>query len=86
MYCARVMGWEFKVGVMPDTYYGKKEFGWTEINPYDDLNQMAEVVEKLIDKSGCILQIKSDYVTDCLINIKQDFRDFIISTMGDSDK
>ena len=56
-------------------------------NPYDDLNQMAEVVEKLFDDFSSnevtlLAWIKTiGRITDRESLIKQAFRDFIISTM-----
>ena len=75
-YCSSVMGYK------PD---GKG--GFTNLvgryTPYDDLNQMAGVVEKLLIGNQCkkcfeLMQIIALQVN---INIKQAMRDFIISTM-----
>ena len=56
-----------------------------EYNPYDDLNQLAEVVEKLLDSAYTFYLAKlSSYVLDTK-GIKQAFRDFIISTMEELD-
>ena len=66
-------------------------------NPYDDLNQMADVVEKLcfnaskhwIETSNYLYPDEvsiTDYFEKMRLgkSIKQAFRDFIISTMNDS--
>ncbi|MEN8171379.1 MAG: hypothetical protein ABFS03_00715 [Chloroflexota bacterium] len=50
-YCCDVMGWEFKIGTLRGSYFAFKDDGWTEINLYNDLNQMIPVVEKLLKSS-----------------------------------
>ena len=81
-YCADVMGWEFKLGSYQDTYFANKgDVGWTQINPYDDLNQMAEVVEKLLTEYDyCYSSFPSQMII-ATKGVKRAFRDFIISTM-----
>lgn len=62
-----------------DDKSGCIKFFKDDYNPYDDLNQMAEVVEKLWGG-----HIKTKYLENYpfpSIPIKQAFRDFIISTM-----
>ena len=92
-YCVKVMG--YKRG-----WKGKKEVFWLDdegkrylylelYNPYNDLNQMAKVFDKLMSDSNFILMKFMTY--DCShtpplridIPIKQAMRDFIISTMED---
>ena len=58
-----------------------------EYNPYDDLNQMVVVVEKLLDDADKFYLAKFSSHTLDTVGIKQAFRDFIISTMPeDSEK
>jgi len=89
-YCAGVMGYKPKVGAVG--FEGgfivvtemMQDFYW---NPYDDLNQRAEVVEKKLDEdfeSG--IERLNMYLNEGhSVNIRQAFRDFIISTMGEKD-
>ena len=85
-YCAKVMG--YKRG-----WKGKKEVFWLDdegkrylylelYNPYNDLNQMAEVVEKLLEDAD--IYIKGAFPNKYMFDrdgVKQAIRDFIISTM-----
>ena len=76
-YCAEVMGLEKDI---ENRYMDGIQFiiYAPDYNPYDDLNQMAEVVEKLGRE-----EISPIELIDTLFSkgIKQAFRDFIISTM-----
>jgi hypothetical protein len=51
IYCAEVMGYELvTIGKQGNDFWILKGKTMDRIyNPYDDLNQMAEVVEKLMD-------------------------------------
>ena len=81
-YCAKVMGYTIRA-------YGKGELvekpdGHLVIdhNPYDDLNQMAEVIEKLLDDANIYIE-NQKYPNKYMITrdgFKQAFRNFIIST------
>lgn len=53
-------------------------------NPYDDLNQMAEVVEKLMRKKSKYLTSSRHYMYYGIMakGIKQALRDFITSTVA----
>jgi len=83
-YCAEVMGYQIqkRTDIMDNVFF---LYGGMNYNPYDDLNQMADVVEKLASKWGVDEQICSDWVFAQeqmeVVGIKQAFRDFIISTM-----
>lgn len=80
------MGYNFQV-VNPEN--GGKSWIFTkekgEYNTYDDLNQMADVVEKLMVDGEDIGKFMAMMVNKLvqLRNIKQAFRDFIMSTMDD---
>ena len=85
-YCAVVMG----LIVVPSEYSDEHIFvknatsclEWY-YNPYDDLNQMAEVIEKLLDDANIFIE-NQIYPNKYMITrdgFKQTFRDFIISTM-----
>jgi hypothetical protein len=78
-YCADVMGYTIH-GQDAVYVYVHTPDGIVQKN-YDDLNQMAEVVEKLTCRFNDSDRLKDMF--DVLINgsIKQAFRDFIISTM-----
>ena len=82
-YCAEVMGYEsycdepYPYDVWEYRLNGKVIHLQDEYNPYDDLNQMAEVVEKLFNSNG-FLRYYNNLEN---LGIKQAFRDFIISTM-----
>ena len=90
-YCAKVMGYLTHDDTVPDEHGGlivQTEYAYSVIyNPYDDLNQMAEVFDKLMSDSNFILMKFMTY--DCShtpplridIPIKDAMRDFIISTM-----
>jgi len=79
-YCAEVMGYEFKV-TEGGSCMSKVPNGWTYTNPYDDLNQMAEVVDRLtLDME----QLAFADLIDLIVRsktIKQAFIEFIASTM-----
>ena len=83
-YCAEVMGLEKDI---ENRYMDGIQFiiYAPDYNPYDDLNQMAEVVEKLriiedYETNRCrALELNDQLRTHP--TIKQAFRDFIISTM-----
>lgn len=90
-YCADVIGYETcandgipflrKNGIlkMSEGYY----------NPYNDLNQMAEVFDKLDPSFNLTLNECGNFIMQCNeFGIKQAMRDFIISTMPEdkSDK
>ena len=89
-YCVEVMGYEQVQN--PSTDFGmwvsNGGSGRWKYNPYDDLNQMAEVVEKLLQNISSPLNsmvnqpriLEQMYYTITLGSIKQAFRDFIIST------
>ena len=85
-YCAEVMGININnfTGKAVQTLIGK-------YNPYDDLNQMAEVVEKLVCANRGAYSAKRDGDENQMLNrikgrvpVKQAFRDFIISTISDN--
>ncbi len=83
-YCAEVMGYEIDTSFPELFVYFHNESMARLFNPYWDLNQLADVVEKLIlevvsrkfDLDNELLNIYRFYK-----NIKQAFRDFVISTM-----
>lgn len=60
-----------------------------DYNPHDDMNQMAEVVEKLVNsKSAPVMYAMASTILvrqEGAFDIKQAFRDFIISTMDKDD-
>ena len=79
-YCAEVMGYmiapDHSIVLVKDRGYFLRDF-------YEDLNDMVEVVEKLLTNTpSCGVGLVAP------INIKQAFRDFIISTMpaGEDDE
>jgi hypothetical protein len=85
-YCADVMGLEVRHtdedGELWVWFDGQQTFSHA-YNPYDDLNKMAEVVEKLagdgnIGHAFIDMLFNDKYEIN---NIKQAFRDFILSTM-----
>jgi hypothetical protein len=88
-YCADVMGYRLYCGHrLADTLWFDDEHApdYQGIyNPYDDLNQMAEVVEKLL-KNEDIFDLDIANISNGYITIKQAFRDFIISTMPEQEK
>ena len=68
-YCADVMNYNYEV----ESAYCYE--------PYDDLNQMAEVVEKLIQTDEVLFPQTSNMGFSIRRDsVKQAFRDFIIST------
>ena len=75
-YCAEVMNYTQNA----DNGYWYEEGKYlrfvSDYEPYDDLNQMAEVVEKLVKLYG--IDYAESVIT--LLSIKQSFRDFIAST------
>ena len=82
IYCAEVMGEEFTLLRRTDTMWL-----WNnpdiEYNPYDDLNQMADVVTEIsmLGKyTADYKELVNDLVLTIPVDIKQAFRDFIIST------
>ena len=101
-YCAEVIGaieicdYEEQTGGCPpivsETEKGifisatSNPYKWNKYNPFDDLNQMAEVVEKLVhDGYGNLFDSFRKH--NGFPFIKPAFRDFIISTMPeDKDK
>ena len=71
-YCAEVMDLKNK--------------GWTTLalldyNPFDDLNQMAEVFDKLYGKERGSMHKVGCFMYNVLTGIKQAMQDFIESTM-----
>lgn len=74
-YCAEVIGIE--VNSSHEGLWAFDNYKYFIYSPYDDLNHMVDVVEKLmIDKGIHITLIDEE-------TIKQSFRNFIISTMED---
>lgn len=88
-YCAEVMGYEVEIHSNGDvrllTGY-KKTYGEPH-NPYDDLNQMAPVVEKLIEKLPKTSVKVGEFVSQIhnKVRIKYACQNFIISTMPEED-
>ncbi len=85
-YCAEIMGWRLGwEGHMGNDYWynaDDKVIKFDKYNPYGDLNQMAEVVEKLYGATRGSMHKEYDLMYNILsVGIKQAFRDFIISTM-----
>lgn len=87
-YCAEVMGYEIEhdsIGAL------RRIDGFLErYNPDEDLNQLAEVVEKLlilpcVDESGTRERFYRDIAVagDGLCSFKKSFRDFVWSTKGE---
>ena len=81
-YCAEVMGLTLYRGraIAYQTVCGN------DYNPYDDLNQMAEVWDKLMEKENFLLTKWFTYDSNMKrINFKIEdvMRDFIISTKGE---
>jgi hypothetical protein len=89
-YCAKVMGYEIrKVYAKGDLACYKGAGSYFAFDPYNDLNQMAEVVEKLTEpcpdnamRRVLLRTISNDCFTG---GIKQAFLDFIISTMPEKE-
>ena len=75
LYCAEIMGYECH-GTNRGHYVGQCWHVTGTFNPYDDLNQMAEVVERLL-KNERIPKALNIFSGE---DIEQAFRDFIIST------
>jgi len=85
--CASIMGYEVTISMAMASVVFPDEPMPREYDPYEDLNQMAEVVERLADDceedyypvelEKCLRQISER------IPIKQAFRAFIESTAGD---
>ena len=76
-YCTHVMGYinDGTVGYIDLPY---------KYNPYDDINQMANVVEELSVNPKYepnFKQLVNNMVLDIPLNVKSVLRDFIISTM-----
>jgi hypothetical protein len=82
-YCADVMGYKIDTSYPELFVYFPDEAMPRLYSPYNDLNQMSEVVEKLLSNdqtyySGGQFPNKHMVSRD---GFKQAFRDFIISTM-----
>ena len=82
-FCAEVMGLKLDNGLAyidSQTLYSIYYY-----NPYDDLNQMAEVLDKLTDSThrwDGMWESLYDHL-NCSKGIKQAMRDFIESTKGE---
>ena len=87
-YCAEVMGYELEkrrelttaklIAKINNRIY------WYSYNPYDDLNQMAEVFDKLMSTENFLLTKWFTYDSGMKrvdFPLKDVIRDFIISTM-----
>ena len=103
-YCADVMGYEIrecpydigdyalwcgrksKDNTDYDNFFSRLGFYY---NPYDDINQMAEIVDAMLQTGGNIKGcIPFDVFIDCMNcagNTKQAFRDFIISIIDNNE-
>lgn len=81
-YCASVMGYDYITSSIAADYESVSFY----YNPYNNLNQMAEVVEKLAEKiegsslGAAFIDMLFNSVYE-VTSIKQTFRDFIESTM-----
>ena len=89
-YCVGVMGYEILSKVPYDGgFYVNTDAVINELySPYEDLNQMAEVVEKLVDAEREHKHAPLLYEAHDIFlrggNIKKSFRDFIESTAQDN--
>lgn len=73
-YCADTLGYkDSDLDLLYDRDY----------NPYDDLNHMSDVVEKLLDEHAPKRSISGAIRRK---GIKQTFRDFIVDTMTEGEK
>jgi hypothetical protein len=86
-YCAEIVGLIVKDntddgGLFVTEQHRPTFDGWF-YSPYDDLNQMAKVVEKLITNAELADWLSYDISENQ--SIKQAFRDFILATMEDKE-
>jgi len=87
-HCASIMGYEVTISMAMVSVVFPNEPIPREYDPYEDLNQAAEVVEKLIRAPNFEVSIWQSCgmvgnVVRRSITIKQAFRSFIESTAGD---
>jgi hypothetical protein len=85
-YCAKIIGGKLETNFFSKSgvSYYKKGYGQVYYDPYDDLNQMAEVVEMIVSKRQSTDGLPT-YNNMFIIGVKQTFMDFIISTMPEEE-
>jgi len=86
-YCSEVVGGYYASrGGISSVKINNTWLPAVDYNPYDDLNQMADVVEKLLESEIIIAgRIEELSLAPLSHGIKQAFRDFIISTMPEKE-